>query len=349
MSQPGKYVRIAVFATQLLFAAGASAQAQHPGITDLVFESRISEAWSEVRKADDATANDIQRSFAEESFAYYQQHPSTRTGSNAAEAAFRMWGNLGATDRIDHALALLPDDFPAWHLILSDVAMAYAKTREADAYFALLSQLEAELPDIKAKAAVLLRLGDLYFGKQQDDDAVARYTKVIALNPDSYFAGKAQRNLNEIEHLAIGDIAQDFSARTLQGNSFALSRLRGQIVLLEFWATWCGPCLPEIPHLQALYARHASDGLAIVGISFDRNADVLREFLDTESMPWIHILDRAGSQGALAEQFNVSGIPRSLLLDRDGRIVAKNLRKDKLEAAVLELMALTSTPSQAPD
>lgn len=345
MSKLRKYVLTATFVAQALLAVNSNAQ-QLPPLTDLAFDTRISETLAEVRKADEPLASDIQRSFAEECFAYYQQHRPTRTGRNAAEAAFRMWGNLGAVDRIEFAVALLPADFPVWDTVLSHTASAYARSGDRDAHFALLSRLEADLPDSNGKAAVLLRLGDFYVGRQQNDEAVARYTETISLSPNSHSAKKARRSLNEIEHLAIGDIVQDFTVSTLQGDSFTLSQLRGKVVLLEFWATWCGPCLPEIPHLQALYSEHASAGLEIVGISFDRNEDPLREFLDTEPMPWIHILDTEGMQGKLAEQFNVSGIPRSLLLDRDGRIVAKNLRGEKLEAAVRDLMAVPITTTQ---
>lgn len=345
MSKLRKYVLTATLVAQVLLAVNSNAQ-QLPPLTDLAFDTRISETLAEVRKADEPLASDIQRSFAEECFAYYQQHPHTRTGRNAAEAAFKMWGDLGAVDRIEFAAPLLHSEFSGWDTILSHTASAYARAWDQDAHFALLARLEADLPETRAKAAILLRLGQLYVGRQQNDEAVTRYNKVIALNPDSPLAGKARRNLNEIEHLAIGDIAQDFSASTLQGNAFALSELRGKVVLLEFWATWCGPCIPEIPHLQALYSEHASAGLEIVGISFDGNEDPLREFLDTEPMPWIHILDTEGMQGKLAEQFNVSGIPRSLLLDRDGRIVAKNLRGEKLEAAVRDLMAVPITTTQ---
>lgn len=333
---------LTIFAAQLLWSAAAIAQG--PGSNfDLEFENRIRDVTAQLSRSTSSDVDEAQRAFARETFDYYLRYPSTTTGTNAAATAFNLWGRAGATRDIEAALPQLQPDFRAWDTILSDMAIAYVKSNERDTWQALLEQLETDLHDSSAHAAVVARLGDLYFGLREFDAAALRYEQVIALKPGSQQAARAQRRLNEIHRLGIGQPAPAFSATTLDGSELALSQLHGQPVLLDFWATWCGPCIAEFPHLVQLHDKYAADGLQIVGIALDGNLDKLQDVVESHAIPWVQIQETEGRNGTLAQLFSVNSLPRSLLLDREGRIVAKDLRGEKLAVAIAALMGDAET------
>jgi cytochrome c biogenesis protein CcmG/thiol:disulfide interchange protein DsbE len=123
---------------------------------------------------------------------------------------------------------------------------------------------------------------------------------------------------------AIGEIVPAYGASTLAGDTASLEQLRGQVVLLNVWATWCPPCRREIPVLQALHEAHADDGLRVVGVSVDAagEAQAVRQFVDGYGVTfdiWLDPGERVSST------FRTSGVPTTLLIDRDGRLVWRHL------------------------
>jgi thiol-disulfide isomerase/thioredoxin len=128
---------------------------------------------------------------------------------------------------------------------------------------------------------------------------------------------------------------------TLDGKTFDVAELRGKVVLVDFWATWCGPCRKEVPNLRALHERYHDQGFQIVGVSLDNSRPLLVHFVEAEEMNWPQIFvqrDRDG-QNPIARRYGVDAIPHTLLLDREGRIVASALRGSHLERAVTNVLA----------
>ena len=115
-----------------------------------------------------------------------------------------------------------------------------------------------------------------------------------------------------------GSLAPDFSAVDLDGGQQSLRRYRGQAVLLDFWAIWCGPCREEAPVLRTLHERYEPQGLAIIGISSDKPEDV-QKYTGVEHHTWAQIVE--GENGPLYTLFRVVGLPTHVLVGRDGRIV----------------------------
>jgi len=115
----------------------------------------------------------------------------------------------------------------------------------------------------------------------------------------------------------VNELARDYAATTLDGESVSLESLRGQVVLLNLWATWCGPCRAETPYLQSVYEEHKDDGFEIVGISMDTEnaADDIAMFVDEYAVTYT-ILHDPTMQGM--ELYQVLGLPATFLIDREG-------------------------------
>lgn len=126
---------------------------------------------------------------------------------------------------------------------------------------------------------------------------------------------------------------------TLAGKTLTRDALRGRVVLVDVWATWCAPCLAEMPTLKRLQATHADD-LLIVGVNVDSlpRRD-LRQWLARKDITWAQLFDGRGVNGPLASQLNVEFLPRSFLYDEDGRLVATDLRGETLVRAVSVLVS----------
>jgi peroxiredoxin len=131
----------------------------------------------------------------------------------------------------------------------------------------------------------------------------------------------------------------DFEATDLAGKPISLANFKGKVVLLDFWATWCGPCIGELPNVKQAYEKHHARGFEIIGISLDTQESKLTSFLKKENMTWPQIFDGKGWQSALAQKYGINSIPATYLLDGEGTIIASNLRGPALEKAVAAALA----------
>jgi len=122
---------------------------------------------------------------------------------------------------------------------------------------------------------------------------------------------------------------------TIEGQDFALEELRGQVVLVDFWATWCTPCLAEHPQLLAMHRRYAEEGFEIVAVSLDRDRDALENYLEDRELPWINLHDAEGDSEAVT-YYGIRSIPTMILLDRQGRVLSTNARGAELERLLAE-------------
>ena len=132
----------------------------------------------------------------------------------------------------------------------------------------------------------------------------------------------------------IGKPAPDFQVVDLKGQELSLKKFRGQVVLLDFWATWCFPCRAEMPHLKKVYDKYKDQKFEIIGISLDRGQAVLDSYIEKQNITWTQFLDN----GTVTKMYNVTGIPATFLIDGDGIVRKVKLRGDALETAVAELV-----------
>ncbi len=139
----------------------------------------------------------------------------------------------------------------------------------------------------------------------------------------------------------LADLWADLAVRDLDGRTWTAADFEGRVVLLDFWATWCAPCLADFPHLERARAAYGERGLVILSVSLDRSSrSDLRSFARRQNIAWPVLHDGLGAAGAVARRFHVEYPPRSLLFDREGRLVALDARASTLDAALRVLFAL---------
>jgi thiol-disulfide isomerase/thioredoxin len=131
----------------------------------------------------------------------------------------------------------------------------------------------------------------------------------------------------------------------LDGRTVDLGNLRGNVILIDFWATWCLPCIKQITALQRLYAEYHGQGFEIIGVSMDREEDKNKviDFLSREGLPWPQYYDGKGWQSEIAVRFAINSLPTTFLLDKEGRLVSINPEEHDLESEVKQLFEQHST------
>jgi len=138
-------------------------------------------------------------------------------------------------------------------------------------------------------------------------------------------------------NITVGKLFPDLRFEAFDGTPVDIDRLQGKVVLIDFWAVWCGPCIHEMPNLISLYNKYHNKGFEIIGISLDKNAVDLRTYLSQNQITWPQYYDGRGWDNIIASRFNVNGIPATVLIDRRGIVRYLNLRGDRLEEAVENL------------
>ena len=233
--------------------------------------------------------------------------------------------------------------------ILGTTLISFERTEEG---IAVLEELIKYYPTASYAEKGMLELGLAYDKIKQHDKADGIYKKLVRKFPFEN-SGKAAQQLLEKEWSArtgespipadnrsdpnawVGKPAPDFQVATLTGEDLSLEKYRGQVVLLDFWATWCGPCRVEMPHVKRTYEKYKNQKFEIIGISLDRSMGALKAYIEKEGIAWPQYLDSGSRLGNL---YQVQAIPSTFLLDGKGIIRKTNLRGGALETAVGELV-----------
>lgn len=153
---------------------------------------------------------------------------------------------------------------------------------------------------------------------------------------------KYYKNLSEtietLRKVEIGQPAPDFTQNDTLGNPVSLMSLRGKWVLVDFWASWCGPCRAENPNVVEAYRKYNAKGFTVLGVSLDRDKGKWLQAIADDQLTWMHISDLKYWDNAAAKLYGIRSIPANLLLDPNGIIVGKNLREQALQDKLAELL-----------
>ena len=148
-----------------------------------------------------------------------------------------------------------------------------------------------------------------------------------------------KKKIDEMGMVSVGGVAPNFKATTPSGRELSLYDLRGRIVLLDFWASWCGPCMAEMPNVKEIYRKYHDKGLEILGVSLDSKKEPWVNAIEKNELNWNHVSTLNKFDCPIAQRFRVTGIPRMYIIDKDGKIIAQDLRGEALSKKMDELFA----------
>lgn len=156
--------------------------------------------------------------------------------------------------------------------------------------------------------------------------------KARQLEPGRQVATRIQA----LEGVEVNAMAPNFTLSTPEDKEVAMYDVKGKIKIIDFWASWCGPCRLENPNMVKLYQDFRDKGLTVISVSLDEKKDKWLEAIKKDGLTWLHLSDLKGWKGEIVKLYNIDGVPTIFVLDENNRIIAKNLRGEKLRAFVEE-------------
>ncbi len=140
----------------------------------------------------------------------------------------------------------------------------------------------------------------------------------------------------------------EISFTSMDGRKIDLAEFKGRVVLVDFWATWCVPCLKTMPGLKEIYAQYKDQGFEIIGISLDDDEDKLKSYLEKEGIAWPQYYDGKGWENELATKYGIESIPATFLIGKDGLVAGNDLPEAALKAKIAELLTVQDKAPPAP-
>lgn len=277
-------------------------------------------------------------------YTYYSYQNNKKTYSNEIEYfGNEYFGNINLADPHFNRIPFLYDKVRQYTQTLASVGQPN-QVQEAFSN-RLLSQV---VQGTKAHKAVLAGIMNGYvqgkntvlFSKYGE-----QYLKLFGnQNPDiaqslTQQLAQVKAEVEKAQSTAVGKIAPDFTQNQVDGTAMNLSDLRGKVVLVDFWASWCRPCRKANPEVVALYNKYKDQDFEIIGVSLDRNKGAWEKAIEVDKLTWYHVSDLKGWQNAVAQLYGVRSVPQTFLLDAEGRIIARNLKGPALEEAVKKALA----------
>jgi peroxiredoxin len=248
-------------------------------------------------------------------------------------------GSKDAVDKVQISGSPAHQDFINFNTLISPYQAAFVENAVYDS--ALFTNGAAIAYDFanKNSASFISPLSIFRFYQLTDDIAkteelLNKLTVDVKATPMSK---SVEQVLSQAKLNAGGYVMPDFTQNDTNGVPVSLSSFRGRYVLVDFWASWCGPCRRENPNVVAAYRKFQNKNFTVLGISIDKidRKSELLQAIKEDNLPWMQLWD---SNNALAQQFQISSIPQNFLLDPEGKVLARNLRGPALERKLMQVL-----------
>lgn len=178
-----------------------------------------------------------------------------------------------------------------------------------------------------------------YAGWEVDaDDFDTLFSKLSPEAINTLQGRELEKKLHTYLISKIGAMAPEFTQNDTAGNAVSLTTYRGKYLLIDFWASWCGPCRIENPNYVSAYKKYNSKGFEILAVSLDKDKNAWIKAINDDKLNWVHVSDLKAWQNSVAQLYGVKAVPRNFLLDKSGKIIAKDLRGKELSLLLDQLM-----------